>query len=229
MKATIPYIEKKFEEFNQQMFAGRLPKPPIELSDAKTFLGMCVYKTLKGVNGKEEKYDFRLRINTRIDLPEAEIEDTIIHEMIHYFIGVKQMEDSSAHGPLFLHMMNTINEKFDRHLTVSHKGTKEQNEQAIDTTPRWHVIAIVRFKNGKLGIKVIPRVLPRILTYYNKMSENKDVLEVKLYMSNNPYFNRFPNSGALNAVYADEPEIAEQLKDAEKMECDGKNIKRSRK
>ena len=39
MKATIPYIERKFEEFNQQMFAGKLPKLPIELSDAKTFLG----------------------------------------------------------------------------------------------------------------------------------------------------------------------------------------------
>ena len=56
MTATIPYIEKKFEEFNQQMFAGRLPKLPIELSDAKTFLGVCVYKKHKLDNGKEEKY-----------------------------------------------------------------------------------------------------------------------------------------------------------------------------
>ena len=72
---------------------------------------------------KEEHYDFRLRINTRIDLPEEEIEDTIIHEMIHYFIEVNKMEDSSAHGPLFLHMMNTINEKFGRHLTVSRKAS----------------------------------------------------------------------------------------------------------
>ena len=229
MKATIPYIEKKFEEFNQQMFAGRLPKLPIELSDAKTFLGVCVYKKRKLDNGKEEKYDFRLRINTRIDLPEQEVEDTIIHEMIHYFIGVNQMEDSSSHGPLFLHMMNTINEKFGRHLTVSHKGTKEQDEQAIDTKPHWHVIATVHFADGKFGIKVIPRVLPRILNYYNKMSENKDVKTIELYMSNNPYFNRFPNSGALNAHYADEGEINEQLKGAEKMECDGKDIKRSRK
>lgn len=39
MIATIPYVENKFEEYNQQMFAGQLPKLPIELSDAKTFLG----------------------------------------------------------------------------------------------------------------------------------------------------------------------------------------------
>ncbi len=210
------------------MFAGKLPKLPIELSDAKTFLGMCVYKKRKLDDGKEEKYDFRLRINTRIDLPEQEVEDTIIHEMIHYFIGVNQMEDTSSHGPLFLHIMNTINEKFGRHLTVSHKGTKEQNEQAIDTKPRWHVIATVRFKNGKFGIKVLPRVLPRILNYYNTFGANKDVTSIELFMSNNPFFNRFPNSGALNAIYAEETEIMEQLKGAEKMECNGKTVTRSR-
>ena len=44
MKATIPYIEQKFEEYNQQMFAGQLPKLPVELSDAKTFLGKCAFK-----------------------------------------------------------------------------------------------------------------------------------------------------------------------------------------
>lgn len=40
MKATIPYVEKRFEEFNQLMFDGQLPKLPIELSNAKTFLGL---------------------------------------------------------------------------------------------------------------------------------------------------------------------------------------------
>lgn len=52
MIATVPYIEKKFEEFNQQIFAGKLPKLPVELSDAKTFLGLCVFKRRKGENGK---------------------------------------------------------------------------------------------------------------------------------------------------------------------------------
>ena len=83
MKADRQYIEKKFEEFNRQMFAGKLPPIPIELSDAKTFLGQCVFKIRRTLFGKSEKYECRLRINTRIDLPEQDIEDTIIHEMIH--------------------------------------------------------------------------------------------------------------------------------------------------
>ena len=55
MKATVPYIEKKFEEFNRQMFRGKLPKIPVELSDAKTFLGQCVFKKRRKPFGKTEK------------------------------------------------------------------------------------------------------------------------------------------------------------------------------
>ena len=32
MRATVPYIEQKFEEFNRQMFGRKLPKIPVELS-----------------------------------------------------------------------------------------------------------------------------------------------------------------------------------------------------
>lgn len=224
MKATIPYIEQKFEEFNQQMFAGQLPKLPIELSDAKTFLGVCAFKTRKDKDGKKICYDFRLRINTRIDLPEQEIEDTIIHEMIHYFIGYNQLEDASAHGPMFLHMMNSINEKYGRHINVSHKSTEEQREQAVDTKPHWHVVAVVKFKNGRSGIKVLPRVQQRIVNYYNKIGTAREVVSIDLYMSNNIYFNRFPNSSALNVTYVDIEEINENIKGADVLQCDGKEV-----
>ena len=33
MKATVPYIEQKFEGLNRQMLGGKLPKIPVELSD----------------------------------------------------------------------------------------------------------------------------------------------------------------------------------------------------
>ena len=170
MIPTIAYIEKKFVEFNQQMFAGKLPRIPILLSDAKSFLGKCTYK--KRINkktGKKENYDFKLRINTRADLPEREIEDTIIHEMIHYYIAYHQLEDASTHGPLFRQIMNTINQRFGRNLTISFKGTQGQNEQLEDKQSHYHVIAVVTFHNGKIGIKVLPRIVQRILYYYNNV------------------------------------------------------------
>jgi predicted SprT family Zn-dependent metalloprotease len=227
MKATVPYIEKKFEEFNRQIFGGKLPKIPVELSDAKTFLGQCVYKKRRKPFGKAELYDFRLRINARVDLPEREVEDTIIHEMIHYYIGYNKLEDASAHGPLFLGIMNEINRKFGRNLTVSHKSTQEQREQLQDKRSRYHVIAVVSFRDGRTGIKVLPRVVRSILYYYNNVLANREIASVQLYMSNNIFFNRYPNSSALKVHFLEADEIGRQLEGAEKMACDGKTIKRN--
>ena len=79
MVATVDYIERRFDEFNKLMFGGRLPKLHIVLSDAKTFLGVCVVKSKILPNGLKQYYDYELRINTRIDLPEDVVEDTIIY------------------------------------------------------------------------------------------------------------------------------------------------------
>ena len=224
MIATIPYVERKFEEYNRQMFAGQLPKLPIELSDAKTFLGKCVYRKRRLRNGSVENYDFRLRINTRIDLTEAEVEDTIIHEMIHYFIRWKQMEDTSSHGQIFQHMMNSINEKYGRHISIRHIGTEEQNEQAIDKRQHWHVVAVVRFNSDRTGIKVLPRVMPSIINFYNKIIEAKDVERIDLYMSNDIFFNRFPNSSALKVHYVNGDEAEKHLATAKILHIEGDKV-----
>lgn len=221
MKATIPYIEKKFEEFNRLMFANQLPKIPIELSDAKTFLGVCVSKRRRLPDGRTEHYDFRLRINTRIDLPEQEVEDTIIHEMIHYFIGINQLKDTSSHGPVFKGIMKRINEQFGRHLTISHKSTKEQKEQAYDTKKHWHVVAVVLFKDGKTGVKVLPRVMPRIINYCTHVGANSQVSDIQLFWTNDIFFNRFPNSAALYVTFVDHDEVMNHLTDAQVLKCFG--------
>lgn len=224
MKVTIPYIEQKFDEFNRQMFAGQLPPLPIELSNAKTFLGMCVYQHRRLPNGKVEHYNFRLRINTRIEVTEQEMEDTIIHEMIHYYIGVNHLKDSSSHGTLFRRIMQGINERYGRHLTISHKSNTEQREQAYDTRPHWHVVAHVLFKDGRTGVKVLPRVIPSILRYYNTVLANPQVSEIRLWTSNDIYFNRFPNSSALRVAFVMEEELTIHLRDARPLRCDGRQI-----
>jgi hypothetical protein len=147
--------------------------------------------------------------------------------MIHYYIGYNRLEDASAHGPLFLSIMNEINQKFARNLTVSHKSTKEQQEQLQDKRSHYHVIAFVTFHDGRTGIKVLPRVLRSILHYYNNVLANREISSLQLYMSNNVFFNRYPNSSALKVHFLEADEIKKQLEGAEKMECDGKTIKRN--
>ena len=224
MKATIPYVEKKFEEFNRLMFDGRLPMLPIELSDAKTFLGVCAYKKRRTLLGKTVCYDFKLRINTRIDLDEAEVEDIIIHEMIHYYIGYHGIVDTSAHGRVFREMMKGINERFGRHIRVSHKPTAEQKEQLYGDKRRWHMVAFVVFKDGRTGIKVLPRIAEKVVNYYNVVGRESTIEGIELYMTDDVFFNRYPNSSALRVHYIDRAEAERHLAGAKRWVCDGTRI-----
>ena len=221
MKATIPYVEKRFEEFNRLMFDGRLPKLPVELSDAKTFLGVCVYKKRRTLLGKTVCYDFKLRINTRIDLDEAEMEDIIIHEMIHYYIGYHRIVDTSAHGRVFREMMKGINERFGRHIKVSHRPTQEQKEQLCGNRRRWRMVAFVVFKDGRTGIKVLPRIAEKVVNYYNVVGRESCIERIEMYMTDDVFFNRYPSSSALRVHYIDRAEAERHLAGAERWVCDG--------
>lgn len=218
MRATVPYVEKRFNQFNKDIFAGELPMLPIELSNAKSFLGVCVFKVRRFPFGKTENYDFRLKINGRVDFPERELEDIIIHEMIHYYIGVKQIKDTSPHGKLFRTMMALINQRFGRNIRISHHLTHEQKEASYGTKRRWHVVAAVSFIDGRCGVKVLPRIASKIVHYYKAVTSVDMVTDVQLYISDDIYFNRYPTSAALKVIYVDREELFEHLHDAQKIE-----------
>ncbi|MDD5862461.1 MAG: SprT-like domain-containing protein [Prevotella sp.] len=212
MKITLPFLEETFNKFNKEIFDGQLSEPVFEPSRAKTFLGLCVRKPFT-YQGKTQDI-WILRFSIIIDLPKEQLEDIIIHEMIHYYIGSTGQQDSSAHGPLFLKIMDDINTRFGRHITVSGKLTKEQREQLIDKRRKWHVIAIVRFKDGREGFKVLPRVRESILRYKNTLQRSPEIDVVQLVWSQNVFFNRYPVSSAFRVHLSTNEELTPLLKDA---------------
>ena len=198
MRPTIEYIEKRFDEYNSQMFGGHLPRIPIKLSDARTFLGQFVSKIRTLPDGSREYYDFELRISTRISLPQRTIDDTIIHEMIHYFIHYNHLPDRTPHGPIFRSIMNGINASYGRKITISHPITPEEKSEAI-SRPIWHIIAVMHFNSPtkKIGIKVLPRNAQKVIAYCNHVSRSPEIDRIELYLHNDPYFNRYPTSATL--------------------------------
>lgn len=218
MKPTTDYIARKFQEFNAQMFGGKLTMPPIQLSRARTFVGQCAAKKRRTLLHGTQLFDFRLKFSICFDLPENEWEDTIIHEMIHYYIGINGIKDTSAHGQVFRQMMESINQRFGRKLTISHKSTPEQREEIYNAKKVWHVIALVYFADGRKGLKVLPRIRQRIETYRTTMLRDKRITQIDIFMSNDPYFNRFPNSSAFNVVMAKEEEFMPHIEKAESLE-----------
>lgn len=127
MKPSLEYIQAHFDEYNRQYFGGALPTLPIKLSHARGFLGKVTFvKRRSWLFGPYKNENFVLRINVKIDLPEEVVQDTILHEMIHYYIAVNQWKDTSAHGKLFRAEMARINKEGNRHIRISYRLSLEK-------------------------------------------------------------------------------------------------------
>lgn len=211
MIPTIEYVQQKFREFNVTMFDGRLPEPPISITNAKTYLGVCAFRKHRNWHGRLEYSDFKIRISRRFDLPQEEIDDTIIHEMIHYYIGLFSPADMPGHSALFRRMMADINTRYGRHISVSHRLSKEQQEQAIDHRPKKHIVARVVLKDGRTGIKVIPCMERHVRRYRRGMMASGKVSSIEFFQTTDPFFNRFPSSSAFTVYFPDPATLSAHL------------------
>lgn len=235
MYPTPDFVSKRFRHFNKEMFGGKLPEVPIVMSRARTRLGQITYCRCSIPLVSDEVFNVKLRISTAFDLSEREWEDVIIHEMIHLCILHNRLHDTSAHGKVFRHLMQQINENYGRNITITHSSQEKQNnegnayESATQTKSprgRWHVIAIATFGDGRTGLKVLPRVEPSILKFYNSVVRDSRITSINLYMCCDPYFEAFPNSSALKLHIIPAEEVMPHLKNAEQLGCDGHTITR---
>lgn len=211
MKATESFVKERFALFNEMIFGCRLPDIPLVISDAASYLGMFCYRTRTHLFGKKTHYDLKIRISSRLDLPESEIEDTLIHEMIHYWILHNNIRDTSRHGKVFRSMMSDINGRYGRHITVSHRATKEQREAALDKRPRQRVLAILLFRDGREGVKLLPCIPARVKAYDRALRRSGKIADIDYYTVSDPWFNRFPTSSAFNVIITDINEVRRHI------------------
>lgn len=189
MIPTVEYLEERFGTFNELCFDGALPRIPIKLSNARSFVGRLQYRPVRDWRGRVvRKEDFLLRISTRFDLPEDEIEDTLIHEMIHYWIALEGLKDSSTHGKLFRAKMKEINAQHGRHLTISHRSSPEELDR--DTRVSQHYFCVSQLSDGRTAITVVASTcVSRIRRAFRWSST---IRSQSWYSSTDPWFNRFP-------------------------------------
>ena len=224
MKPTIPYLRSKFQQFNIQIFCGRLPEVPISLCAVSSFVGQYRSKIRVSSDGSRESYDHQLRFSTAFDLSEQELEDIIIHEMIHYFIAYNGLQDRTTHGPLFKALMNSINETYNRSISISHRSTRSEMDGARSIQKKWHVVAVLHFSTGELGVKVLPRVIPKIIDYYKSMTAASNIRDIDLYLHNDGFFNRFPTSVGRRCHLVTETELKLHLSGAHVLKVKGDKL-----
>lgn len=190
MIATIEYIARKFEEYNKLCFGSQLTLPTICLSRARRYLGQLTYIRRRRMDDTWFNSDFKLHISVRINRPEAELDDTLLHEMIHYWILSNQLQDTSPHGRLFIRKMNEINTTHNRHIAVSHRVSPEEYDKDLER--RQHLICVSRLRDGRCGVTVAART--RLFQLWNSMPLFPGLLECKWFVSSDPFFNRFPRA-----------------------------------
>ena len=221
MYPTLPYILEKFKQYNALIFQDKLPMLPIRIGHARTSLGGLRYAKRKNLLGKVKYSNFQMVISDYYDLPEREVEDTLIHEMIHYYIAYHQLHDTSAHGELFHQMMNEINEKFGRHITVSHRS----EQSAVDRQERIkaHYICVSELTDGRGGVTVSAKT--RVFELWRKLPQSFPIKKMTWYGSTDPYFNRFPSALKPKMYLVDRAEIEERVKCAVELVNDGHVIR----
>lgn len=224
MKPGITYVRKKFDEFNKICFDGQLPTIPIRMSTARNYIGSVRYQVKRNLTGQIVYSDFVLRISTRFDLSEAEVEDTILHEMIHLYVYSNGIQDTAPHGEVFRRMMDELNMRFHRHITVAHRFNEETTNTDMHIKP--HVLCVTRLENGKCCVTVCART--RIFDIYRTLSLSPLVREMRWYYSVDPFFNRFPNSLTVKLYRITVEELKEHLKTAVPLECDGRRMLRKK-
>jgi len=189
MTLTVEYLEERFDTFNRMCFEGALPRIPIRLSGARSFVGRLQYRPVRDWLGRiVRREDFVLRISNRYDLSQQEIEDTLIHEMIHYWIAYNGIKDNATHGKAFRAKMLEINKLYGRHLTISHKTTAEELDR--DTRITDHNLCVTRLADGRTAVTVCVRSAVNAIN--RTLQWSPTVRSAQWYTSRDPWFNRFP-------------------------------------
>ena len=214
MIPTVEFLQERFDHYNALCFEGALPAIPIRLSNAQSFIGRLQYKPVRDWRRRiVRREDFVLRIRTRFDLPQDEVEDTLIHEMIHYWIALRGVQDSSTHGKVFRAKMKEINEQHGRHLTISHRSTPEELDRDQRISKHWMCVSLLA--DGRTALTVCAQ--PCIRTIRRAFQHAGTIRSMSWYCSLDPWFNRFPRCRTPKLFPVDPAELQAHLTGAEEL------------
>ena len=189
---TIDYLRQAFEHYNDLIFEGKLPVPKLKWSRAKTRLGQMACKR-KTSWGRTKYYDFTISVSNYYKLTKEEIDDVLIHEMIHYSIAYTGLKDTSAHGIVFRGMMDKINRTFNRHITISVRTRNLQARSAQQ--PKDYLILALKMKDGKYFLSSVnPSAAGKLAI---SLARAREIAHYAWYQSQDEYFRSMPRVRSL--------------------------------
>ena len=173
---TIEHITQLFKEWNAKAFNNELPLPHFSIINTKTTLGRFCTRNVLG------ETIYRIEITNYFDRTLQDYIDTIVHEMIHYYIRYKDIKDTSSHGKEFKRMAKELNGKFGLHIkrcNPVHGGVSDRNiEKQRDRKTSFEYALIAKMNDNRCFASVIP--FTHLTTFNNMMARNKRCKEYKI-------------------------------------------------
>jgi len=156
MIITIPEIEAQFNKWNEIIFNNSLPKPAFELMQTKSLLGQFKWRRIGF-----DKIGYTIRISVYYDRPIDGYIDTIVHEMLHYYIKYNNIKDSSSHGKTWKKMAKEISQKHNLNIARTNPAGGGATEAVIEKKrkkeiSKFECVAVCKSKDKKFYAAVIP-------------------------------------------------------------------------
>lgn len=220
MRPTLTYFKERFDYYNQLCFDGSLERPIIKLSLRSTGLGVTQQRIERDANGNETGRDALIEISVRHDLPEVEYIDTLVHEMIHYYIFMNKLQDNAAHGKLFMAKAQEITRKYGIKVTVNYELTDEEQVNARGRN-RW--VCVAHDDAGNTLMAVVAR--GKVFELWDAFEQAPDLHDVRWWLSNREIFGTFPLVVSPQLYSVDPSQIESYLIDAQPLIKDGDVIR----
>lgn len=185
MKVTLDILKEKFDLFNDTYFGSELPKIEFKLTKEKRRFGFYEYN--RRYDAQYRRYyevPVRIGISTYYDMPEKSLDETLIHEMIHYYISFKRIKDNAQHGRVFMMYARDITRASEYNITQYGSSAGMSLADSVE-----RVYYIMKFKyRGEEYFSRISKT--RVGTDDYIKNAFKGVTDITFYKSNDPKLDR---------------------------------------
>ncbi len=126
------------------------------------------------------------------DMDANEIDNILVHEMIHQYIVQSGITDNSPHGRVFTSMMQRINYAFASELNISVSTRRSAHDIISGPGSRCHTLLVLEIADGYLLCRVHRNSMTRFMIH---ISQHQDALGMKCvgsYESHDICFDSLP-------------------------------------
>lgn len=185
MRPDINFLRERFDFFNKKIFSPQLPDVQLKISNGKRSLGSFRHPRVRPASDARAIALCSISLSNVYDRDQAELEDVIIHEMIHYCVWLNRVNET-AHGPEFRRLMNTINTHYGRNIKITENLPEEV--KATDTRKKIHYVVTATMPDGNIAFACVAKSAIRTI---NQVLIQKG-LAPEWYVTLDPWFNNYP-------------------------------------